>query len=102
MHQLEQRLWLPKRVVTLTRSGRSLQAKCRFLVSLADTSCRDRRNDLSVMTIEHLLGTTSYLLPRIRVRQLFYVWNRYRYIVAHLSGFLPFFLHSTCVDTCWS
>jgi len=43
-----------KRVVTLTRPGRSLQAKCRFLVSLADTSCCDRRNDLSMMTFEHL------------------------------------------------
>jgi hypothetical protein len=43
-----------KCVVTLTRSGRSLQAKCRFLASLADTSCRDRRNDLSMMTFGHL------------------------------------------------
>jgi hypothetical protein len=44
-----------KRVVALTLSGRSIQVKCRFLVSLADTSCRDRRNDLSIITIAHLL-----------------------------------------------
>jgi hypothetical protein len=65
-----------KRVVTLTRCGRSLQAKCRFLVSLADTCSCDRRNDLTMMTFEHLSQLHNNNIVTSHPRAAFVVWNR--------------------------